>query len=87
MKLYIATLIKHDEYFISAEIFYADTPDGVACQVADILDREEIPYDYSDILMECETGNTSSPASGPLSIGLDTDLCHEYLLTTRVVEA
>jgi len=85
MKLYIATLIKHDEYFITAQTFTATTADGVACQVADLLDREDIPYEYSDILSECSRSNQSE-ASGPLSIGIDTDLCHEYLLTTKVVE-
>ena len=85
MRLYIATLIKHDEYFISAETFVSETSEGVASQVAKHLDAEEIPYDHSDILLECGNGNQHG-AGEPLSIGVDTDVCHEYLLTTKVVE-
>jgi len=90
MKLYIATLIKHDEHFISHEhTFVAYGPNGLACQVYDFLskgvqDDEENPFDFTSILIECMNGNEGGE---PLSIGLDADLCHEYLLSTKVVEA
>ena len=84
MKLYIATLIKHDEYDITAKTFVGKTPQGVAVKVSDYLDNEqEVPYDFCDILTECENGNEKGE---PLSIGADTDLCHEFLLTTSIQE-
>ena len=86
MKLYIATLIKHDEYFVSAETFVSDTAEGVASKVVNFLDGEEVPHDPDDILLECGNGNQHG-AGEPLSIGVDTDLCREYLLTTKVTEA
>ena len=93
MKLYIATLIKHDEYFVSAETFVSDTAEtfvsdtaeGVASKVVNFLDGEEVPHDPYDILLECGRGNQDG-AGEPLSIGVDADLCREFLLTTKVAE-
>lgn len=89
MKLHIATLLKHDEYFVSHErTFVAHGPNGLACQVYDYLSEnipedEENPFDFTSILIECTNGNEKGE---PLSMGVDTDLCHEYLLTTKVIE-
>jgi hypothetical protein len=88
MKLYIATLLCHNEYGIDhAKTFIAHDPDGLACQVYDWLsdgvDDEENPYDFTSILIECTNGNEGGE---PLSMGVDTDLCHEYLLTTKITE-
>ena len=84
MKLYIATLILHAEYEISATTFADTSAEDLAFQVCEYLDKEgETPYDPVDIIIECENGNQHNE---PLSIGADTDLCHEYLLTTKVTE-
>ena len=83
MKLYIATIIKHYEFGIEPTTFVSGTSTGAMVQVCDYLDDEGAPYDSTDILIECENGNQHNE---PLSIGVDTDLCHEYLLTTKVIE-
>ena len=94
MKLYIATLLNHYEYGIDHErTFVAFGPHGLASQVYDYLvhdylsevsqDEEEHPFDLASIMIECTNGNEGGE---PLSMGVDTDLCHEYLLTTKVTE-
>lgn len=83
MKLYIATLILHAEYEISATTFADTSAEDLASKVCDYLDEEGAPYDPMDVLIECKNGNQHNE---PLSIGADTDLCHEYLLTTKVTE-
>ena len=85
MRLYIATLIKHEDGFISAETFVSEKAGGVASKVAKRLEEEDVPFDPADILLECVNGNLHG-AGEPLSIGVDTDVCHEYLLTTKIAE-
>lgn len=83
MKLYIATLILHAEYEITATTFVAESSNLLASQVIDYLEADDTPFDSTDILMECENGNQHNE---PLSIGADTDLSREYLLTTAIKE-
>ena len=85
MKLYIATLILHAEYEITATTFVAESSNLLASQVIDYLEADDTPFDSTDILMECENGNQQS-WNEPLSIGADTDLSREYLLTTTIKE-
>ena len=89
MKLYIATILKHDEYFVSHErTFVEKTSEDLANKVYDYLSEdveedEENPFDPASILVECTNGNEGGE---PLSMGLDTDLRNEFLLATKVVE-
>ena len=85
MKLYIATIILRYEGGSNAETFVNETPNGVAVLVATSLLQEEVPFDYDDILHECEKGNQES-WNEPLSLGDETDSRREFLLTTKVVE-
>jgi len=83
MKLYIATIVKHDEYFTSHDrTFTAKSAEELANQVYDYL-VEETPADYESILIECTNGNEKGE---PLSQGLDEDLCTEWLVFTSIVE-
>lgn len=83
MKLFIATIAKHDEYFFSHErTFTAPTAEELANKLYDYL-SEEIPVDLIDLVIECTNGNEKGE---PLSQGVDADLCHEYLLFTSIQE-
>lgn len=83
MKLYIATIANHAEYEISHECtLVATSANELASKVYDYL-SEEIPVDLTDLVIECSNGNQHGE---PLSQGVDTDLCHEYLLFTSIQE-
>lgn len=85
MKLYIATLINHNEYGINAKTFVDTSVVDLAVNVCKVLDEEDLPFDPDDILIECKNGNQHG-AGEPLSVGVDTDYCREFLLTTKVTE-
>ena len=90
MKLYVATLLRREEdHELCLQHHVANTPLELAIKIDDALKQEEkewdqeIPHSFDDILMECDHGNVFS---GPLSIGVDTDLSWEYLLFVSVEE-
>lgn len=92
MKIYIGTLVEKcadGQVFIQTHV--SGSHYGLAFIIADALSTEErernieIPRDIHDILYECERGNQDD-GSGPLSIGEDADLSHEFLLSTTIEE-
>lgn len=90
MKIYIGTLIeKMPDGQVFVQTHVSGTHYGLAVLIDDALSIEEIereteiPRDFTDILCECERGNIDD-GSGPLSIGEDADLSHEFLLATTV---
>lgn len=84
MKLYIATIALHNEDGISHERTFASKDRVIlTAQVGAFLDTEGVPHDHFDIFHECSIGNEKGE---PLSLGVDTDLCREYLLFTSIQE-
>ena len=92
MKIYIATLIeKCEDGQMFIQTHAATTAGSLMQKVIDAIETEKfergihIPYEPTDILMECERGNQLD-GSEPLSFGWEDDLLNEFLLSTNIID-
>ena len=69
----------------------ATTAGALMQKVVDAIETEKfergihIPYEYTDILMQCERGNQLD-GSEPLSFGIEDELSNEFLLSTNIID-